>query len=358
MNFFGDLENNFIVVREGVLTYSHIPDKILFRENEQGIIADAIKPLLSNRKPDNLFIYGKPGLGKTLCTKSVLQELESYSNDVIPIYINCWDANREYQIFSEIAKQTGYVFFQGKSSDEIFTEIVKRIRNTKGACFIFDEVDKVKELGFLYKILQELEDKSSIILITNDKDFLMSVEPRILSRLTTNDLHFKPYTMTEVSDIIKERISHAFKSGALSQPLINRISYETHKSEDIRVGLFLLLNAAKNAENNGRDKITKEDVDSAILKLAQFKIKTSLSKLTTEEQLVINIVSKRSNLISGELYNMYTQAGGLLTMRSFRRMILRLARLELLTLENTSKGFRGQSRIIKLGKKLSYTKID
>lgn len=358
MNLF-DMEGEFdLIQREGVLTYSHIPERVLYRDSEKATIASAIKPLLSDRKPDNLFIFGKPGLGKTLCTLSVLKQLQNYSNDVLPIYINCWDATREYQVITEIAKQVGYVFFQGKSSEEIFQEIAKRIKKCKGACFVFDEVDKVKEFGFLYRILHDLEDKASIVIITNDREFLFNIEPRILSRLTISELPFKPYRREEIREILQERIKLAFKSGILSELMLNRIAYETHKSEDIRVGLFLLLNAGKIAENNNHEKILKEDVDEAFSRLAQFKIKTSLSKLGPDEQLLIKIVSENEGLVSGELYEKYSQNEGKLTMRSFRRMLARLERLELLSLENTSKGFRGQSRKICLGKKLKYTKTD
>ncbi|PIO00225.1 hypothetical protein COT72_02435 [archaeon CG10_big_fil_rev_8_21_14_0_10_43_11] len=358
MNLFGSLEDNELVLKEGVLTYSHLPETVLFREQEQNVIASAIKPLLSGRKPDNLFVYGKPGLGKTLCTKTVLQQLQNYSSDVLPIYINCWDANREYQVFTEIAKQTGYFFFQGKSAEDVFDEIVKRAEKSKGVCFVFDEIDKVRDLGFLYKILQHLEDKASVVLITNDKDFLMNLEARILSRLTPNELKFRAYSLEEIKEILGERVRLAFKPGAVSHIMLNKIAYHTHRSEDIRVGLFLLLNAAKNAEQSGHEKISNEDLDAALSKLAQFKIKTSLSKLSTDEQLLIDLVSKFPGLISGELFQKYSDAGGTLTMRSYRRMLMRLSRLELLSLENTSKGFRGQSRKILLGKKLKYTRID
>ncbi len=357
MRFF-DSSDEGIIVKGGVLNYSYVPEEVLFRDSERQTIANAVKPLLRGQKPFNLFIHGKPGLGKTLCANDILKQLEGYSNDVKCVYINCWDSNREYQALVDVAKALGYFFYQGKSADEVFSEIVKRVSRIKGIVLVLDEADKLKDNSFIYRIAQFLEDKACVIMVANDKDYLLTLEPRITSRLGLDDLHFKPYSILEIQDILKHRVSQAFRPGAFPDLFFNRIVRETYKFEDLRVGLFLLLRSVQAAELAGRKAVSKEDLDSALQKLGEFRIKTSLSKLSEAEQKIINVVKENQGLVSGDVFESYVNAGGKLTKRSFRRALEKLERLGLLRTEFTGKGFRGQSRKIFLGNKLEYTKVE
>jgi cell division control protein 6 len=356
MRFFDGLDES-ILVKSGVLNYSYLPDKVLFRDSERKTIAESVKPLLKREKPYNLFVHGKPGLGKTLCAQDILRQLEGYSGDVKTVYINCWDSNKEYQALVDVAKALGFFFYQGKSADEVFREIVKRVNKLKGLVLVLDEVDKMSEPGFIYRFVESLEGKVALIMIANDRDFLLSLEPRIVSRLSADDLHFKPYNPQEIRDILKERCSQAFRPGSFPDVLVGRVARETYKAEDVRVGLFLLLTSVRLAEVDNRSRVVKGDVEEALKKLSEFRIKTSLSNLSEDERRLVKIVTEDQGLVSGEVFKKYLETGGNLTKRSFRRTLEKLERLGLLRTEFTGKGFRGQSRRIFLGNKLKYTKL-
>jgi cell division control protein 6 len=356
MRFFGG-EAEGIFLKSGVLNYSHVPEEVLFRDVERQVIAECVKPLLRGQKAYNLFVHGDPGLGKTLCALDIIRKLEDYSGDVKCVYINCWDSSREYQALVDVGKALGYFFYQGKSSDEIFREVVKRVEKIKGLVLVLDEVDKLRDASFIYRFADALEGKVSLILIANDKDFLLSLEPRIVSRLSVDDLHFKPYSLQEAKEILKARCSQAFRPGAFSELLLNRVVRETYNAGDIRVGLFLLLRSVRLAEEDSRSNVEKVDVDVALKKLSEFRIKTSLSKLSESEQVIIRLVGESQGLVSGSVFEGYVEQGGKLTKRSFRRALEKLERLGLLKTEFTSKGVRGQTRKIFLGSKLKYTKI-
>ena len=68
--------NETIFMNDVALSYDFIPKEIPHRENEHHYIATCIKPLLDNRNGKNVFIYGNPGIGKTLAIKSIFLELE------------------------------------------------------------------------------------------------------------------------------------------------------------------------------------------------------------------------------------------------------------------------------------------
>ena len=97
-----------LIKNEAALDYEFLPKILKFRENEQQYLATALKPLFGMRSGRNLFIFGAPGIGKTAAVRHVLNELEDHSDEVISIYINCWQYNTSYKVFVEICEQIGY----------------------------------------------------------------------------------------------------------------------------------------------------------------------------------------------------------------------------------------------------------
>jgi len=163
-----------IFLNEVALDYNFIPKLIPFRELQQRQIASCIKPLLNNMNGRNAFIFGPTGVGKTLACKHLLNELEETTEDIIPIYVNCWQRNTTYKIMLAICDILGYKFVQNKKTEELF-DIIKGIINKKRAVFVFDEIDKSEEFDFIYSIVEEIY-KKSIIIITNYKEFLNELD--------------------------------------------------------------------------------------------------------------------------------------------------------------------------------------
>src|SRR3990167_5000955 len=90
---------------ELALDYSFLPKILPHRQEQQRYIATIIKPLLDGRNGKNLFIYGVPGIGKTVAIRHVINELGEETDEVVPIYINCWQKNSTFKILCEICEQ-------------------------------------------------------------------------------------------------------------------------------------------------------------------------------------------------------------------------------------------------------------
>ena len=325
------------------LDYDYIPKLVPYRENEQKTIANCIKPLFQKSNGRNVLVYGPPGVGKTVATKHILTELEEETDEIKPIFINCWQKNSSYKVLTEICDQMGYMFTHNKKTDELFSA-VKKMVNKDSAVFVFDEADKLEDLDVIYFILEEIFRKS-IILITNHKEIVLEFDERIKSRLMAQTLEFKKYNEIETRGILKERLGFAFVPGVWDNDAFEIAAKKTSQISDIRSGLYILKEAGHSAEDRSSQKITKEDVNAAIKRLDEFTIKKKES-LEDESRFILKIIKDNSNTKIGELYKIYQKEGGKAVYKTFQRKIAKLSDNKFVHLEKSGGGAEGNTTIV------------
>ena len=336
------------------LDYSFIPKLVPYREKEQRIIASCIRPLLQEKSGKNVFIYGQPGVGKTVALKKVLAELEEETDEVIPIYVSCWPHNTTFKIFTEICEQLDFKFIQNKKTEELF-KMIKQVFNKKSVVFVFDEADKLEDLDFLYTIMEEIYRKT-IILITNYKEWVLNLEDRIKSRLIPEMIEFRPYNYEETKGILKQRAEYAFHPGVLSNEAFELIAKKTFELQDIRTGLHLMKESALIAEDKSSRKISLEHAQQALNKIDEFTIK-SPEELESEEKMILDLAKKNSGDKIGDLFKKYQESGGKLVYKSFQRKIERLEKSKFITVEKTAGGDEGNTTIIKSNSERKLTEF-
>lgn len=325
------------------LDYSFIPKLVPYREKEQRIIANCIKPLLQEKTGKNVFIYGQPGVGKTVALKKVLEELEDETEEIIPAYINCWQHNTTFKVFTEMCDMLDFKFIQNKKTEELF-RMAMQVFNKKSVVFVLDEADKLEDLDFLYMIMEEIY-KKTIILITNYKEWVLNLEDRIKSRLMPEMIEFRPYNYEETKGILKQRSEYAFHPGVLNAEAFELIAKKTSELQDIRTGLHLMKEAALIAENKSSRKITLEHAQQALDKVKEFSIKNPL-ELAEDEQMILNLIKNNSGKKIGEYFKTYEERGGKLVYKSFQRKVEKLEQGKFVALEKISGGSDGTTTII------------
>ncbi len=329
-NMLGNNESLFI--DELALDYEYLPRLLPHRESQQQYIATCIKPLLQGRNGKNLLITGQPGIGKTAATRFVLRELEEKGLDenLYLIYVNCWKKDTAYKVTLEICQQIGYKFTHDKSTDELLKDISKML-NRKAAVFVLDEIDKLSEFSILYHILDDIY-KKTILLITNEKSFLASLESRILSRLSAEVVEFKPYNYEETRDILKQRIGYAFVKSCWDDQAFLNIVDKAASLKDIRTGLFLLRESGMLAESNSSRKITLDHAEKAISKLPGVKILSS-KDMDKDTAFILNLIKEHTGKTSRDIYQIYKDKTGK-SFRTFHRKIKELEKDNLIFVDN------------------------
>ena len=297
----GSSESLFKNNSDTPLDFSFIPKPVKYRENEQRTIASCMKPLFQEKTGRHVFVHGQPGVGKTIACRHLLREIDDETDEIVPIYINCWKHNTTFKIVMEICELMEFKFVQNRKTEELF-RWVKQALNKKSAALVLDEADKLEDLDFIYMVLEEIYRKT-IILITNYKDWLIELDDRIKSRLMPEVAEFKPYNNEETRGILKQRMDYAFYSNVFENDAFELIARKTAELQDIRNGLHLMREAANIAESKSSRKVLLEHAKLALEKIDEFTIKNP-SELASDEKLILDLVKGNSGKRIGDFFKL------------------------------------------------------
>ena len=367
------LERESVFENKEVLLIRHFPSKIPHRSDEIKKIGSILAPALRNNKPSNIFIYGKTGTGKTLCTQYTLNKLkdkaELAGTKLRFAYLNCKlkkVADTEYRVIAGLAKILGAkVPVTGLPTDEVYNIFINKIDETDQIIIIvLDEIDRlVKKTGdeILYSLTRlnsELKNaKLCLIGISNDVRFIEDIDPRVKSSLGEEEIIFPPYNALELKDILEERAKDAFRKETIDNAVLAKCAaYAAKEHGDARRALDLLRVAGEVAEREGKDIVLMEHIKLAEEKIEINRISELVKTLPTQSKLIIysifQLIEKtNTKLETGEVYEKYKDLcninnTSILTQRRLSDLISELDMLGLINARLISKGRHGRTREI------------
>lgn len=357
------------------LTAHFLPNKFPHRDKQMNNIAAILAPSLKNARPSNIFIYGMTGTGKTLTVRYVSDELEKMASqsvgEVKVLYINCKMkkiADTEYRLVAELTRLLGKDLpATGLPTEQVYREFYGLLDSKEWVVIIIlDEIDTlINKMGddFLYnftRINQDLKKaKISVIGITNDLNLIDSLDPRVKSSLSEEELLFPPYNAIELRDILNQRAGLGFSKNVLSQEVIPKCAaLAAQEHGDARRALDLLRVAGEIAERNSDKEITEKHVDIALEKIDYDRIIESVKILPKQTKVIlwsiINLTEEeKENILTGDVYNVYEEKckeWGLhpLTQRRVSDLISELDMLGIISTKKISRGRYGRTREISL----------
>lgn len=378
---FDSFSKNTVFKDKFVIQSNYTPENIPHREKQIEQVATIMAPALRGERTSNLFIYGQTGTGKTLSTLFVRNEmLKRAKQGNIPLrieYLNCKMkkvSDTEYRILAELIKKLGgSVPATGLPTDQVYNKFIELIEKEKQLIvLILDEVDQaVNKISdsFLYNLTRMNSELSksqiSIVGISNDLKFLESLDPRVRSSLSEEELIFAPYNAVQLQDILKGRADEAFKPGILEEGVIAKCAaYAAREHGDARRALDLLRVSGEIAEREGCDKVKQEHVDQANEKIDKDKILSFVETAPKQFQLVLLAVidllekntksdEKKEKIFTGDVYNIYNDLClrnkvEVLTQRRVSDIIAEFDMLGIITANVISKGRHGRTKEIKM----------
>ncbi|HUK79382.1 MAG TPA: AAA family ATPase [Nitrososphaerales archaeon] len=359
-----------LFVNREALSPNYIPGHLPFRDSQTKAVAQILAPILRGSKPSNLLLYGKTGTGKTAVTNYVLSKLKAEANNpnLVLAYVNTRLADGEYRTLADFAKfldlkKERQIPLTGLAIGEVVDRISDNIKtNRKKVVLVLDEIDYLVKLfgdDILYAFTRSGEKLApgflALVGISNDLKFKESLDPRVLSSLSEEELVFPPYTVDELRQILTERARVAFRPSVASPGAINLCAAMAGSEHgDARRAIDLLRIAGEVAEREGLKQIDDSCIRTASAKMEVDRVDEAIRSLPVQNKAILAAVSRfDGGTNTGELYLAYNnlcRRMGIETLTQ-RRMSGILGDLDLLGLVEASvvsKGRRGRTKKIQL----------
>lgn len=308
---------------------SYQPDQIEERDEEIEEYMDALQPVVDGWEPNNIFLYGNTGVGKTAVTDYLLDRLQDdvadYNDvDLAVMSVNCKTLNSSYQVAVELVNKLrpagGEISSTGYPQQTVFKKLYKELEAIGGTILIV--LDKVDSIGDRDELLYELprarannnldSTKVGVIGISNDFKFRDQLDPRIQDTLCERELQFPPYDAPELENILESRAEVAIAADAVEQGVLKFCAaLAARDSGSARQALDLLRLAGEIAENREVDLIERDHVEAALSRLEQERVEEGMRELTTHGRLaLLAVVSKAAKeetpSRTREIYEEYT----------------------------------------------------
>ena len=363
------LQTTSIFKDKSVLYHSYFPERILHRDMELMQLSSILAPAMKGYKPSNIFVYGGVGTGKTVCVRQVLHQLDNVAKKhntkpIKTIYLNCKmkkTADTEYRVLVQILESFGIrVPETGLPTELLYKKFFEEADSKDQTIIIvLDEIDAlVRKIGdeFLYNLTRvELQNaRISLIGITNSFTFSNSLDIRVKSSLSEEEILFKPYNAMQLKDILRERAELAFYK--ISEDVIAKCAaLAAQEHGDARRAIDLLRVAGEIAERTGASKVKEEHVDAAEEKINIDCILEAIKSLPKQSQVVLYSILKlseiRQSLMTGEIVAKYREVcrrNGIriLTQRRVSDILNELETFGIIEAKIISKGRYGRTREI------------
>ncbi|NUC74848.1 AAA family ATPase [Haloterrigena sp. SYSU A558-1] len=358
-----------IFQNKDALGESYQPTEIEERDEEIAAYTDALQPVVDGWEPNNVFIYGNTGVGKTAVTEYLLEELqkdiERYDDvDLSVISINCKTLNSSYQVavrlVNELRPPGNEISSTGYPQQTVFSKLYDELDVLGGTILIV--LDEIDSIGDRDELLYELPRARSngylestrvgVIGISNDFKFREQLDSRVQDTLCERELQFPPYDATELANILASRADIAVKDDAYEDGVLEFCAaLAARDSGSARQGLDLLRLAGEIAESRDADCICEDHVEDARSKLEQERVEEGMRELTTHGRLtLLAVISKAAKdetpCRTREVYQEYVdlcESSGTdtLAQRSVHNHLSDLRMLGILSAKENRSGSRG-----------------
>ncbi len=314
-----------LIINRTVMHFTHIPDTILHRDEEQKAVAQILLPILKGARPSNLLVYGKPGTGKTLVVRKVISKIQQrVENSEFPIrlvYTNAKDETTLGGLLTSLGKELGMdkkrLPVTGLAISEIFKRILDEIANNHlNVVFVIDEIDHLARLvgrtgkDILYQLTGANErlvsGSTTLVGISNDLSFKDNLDGRVISRLADEEVVFTNYTTEQIQKILKERTIIAFTPNSVEDAALSLCAALAGKEHgDARRAIDLLRVAGEIAERKCDSTVSAEHVREASKKMEEDKEMTALKSYPLHEKIIILAIIQTENNSTGGIYAHY-----------------------------------------------------
>lgn len=351
--------------RRDTLKVEYVPDDIVGRDDEIEEYEAALQPVINGEYPDNVFIYGKTGVGKTAVTNFLLGELEESANhfevNLTTVTLNCDGLNTSYQaaisLINELRDPEDHLAETGHPQSKVYRLLWEEFNDYSGTLIlVLDEIDHIEDDTFLYQVTRADNNgyisniQLGVIGISNDSTFRERLDAKVQSSLCETEISFPPYGAEELQKVLQQRADIAFHEGALDDDVIPLCAALSRQDGgDARRAITILRKAGDLARTENARTVTTDHVERAQEKIEARQSIDIMRNLTEHEQLTLYALTtltaeEATPSRSREVYQRYKDLCKYLDRdpRSARRIRSFLSDFEILNLTTSRKVHQGQ----------------
>lgn len=295
------------------------------RDEELEEYHGALQPAINESQPDNIFLYGKTGVGKTAATKFLLDRLENAATEhnvvINTKVVNCDGLDTSYRVAVELVntfRETDKISETGHPRSKVYDMMWETFDDLGGLIVIvLDEIDHLQDDSLLYQLSRARENDNienarvSVIGISNDLGYRDTLSPKVRSSLCERSINFTAYDAGELEEVLAQRQSIAFKDDVISDGVVGLCAaYGAKESGDARKALDLLLKAGDLAQEENTDLVTENHVQRGRELIQREEVTRGILGLNEHERILLYALtafesSGTSPVRSRDLYRRY-----------------------------------------------------
>ena len=294
-----------------VLTESYQPKEILERDEEIEEYRYALQDVLFGSEPDNVFLYGKAGLGKTAVTKYMTDSLVEEANkreeadDVHVQEINCNGKSLftiVRSLVNNLLPSTASPFpKRGLGTADAFEELYRQLDRIGGShLMVFDEIDHLDDADtLLYELPRArsnghiTKSRIGVIGISNNYTFRKRLSSKVKDTLMETEISFTPYDANELMTILQHRADQAFVDGACDRSAIAKAAALSAQDRgNARQAIDLLRAGAEVAQKEDEETVIDNHVEAARTLVQRGRLQTRIREQTDHSQYILETIAK------------------------------------------------------------------
>jgi len=329
-----DEEDSIFEQKQPLKTDTFTPETIFHRDDEIELYINALQDVVVGHAPNNVFVYGPTGVGKTAVTKWVRDKLQEKTNSQdVPLTvlgpINCRNYKSSYALVTSLVNEfrppDDQLPESGYSTDRVFEFLYQEIEYVGGnVLIILDEIDNIPpdaRNDFLYELPRAeanentpiSEAKIGLIGISNDLKFVDVLEPKVKSTLGEREIKFGPYDANELQDILEYYAGIAFRDGVLEEDVVPlAAAFSAQERGDVRQGLRILEKAGEYARMEGAATVTEEHTRQATETIEKDEILDYFEQDLSSQQALtylattLAFIEPKHEAATKRIYNLYS----------------------------------------------------
>ena len=301
-----------IFADETVLRDEYQPDDLVERDTELAAYQNALRPVINGAPPKNIFLYGQAGVGKTISSDLVLEQLQADANtyddiSVERVYLNCKDLTTSYQVAANLVNtfrrddpDQSTISTTGYPESMVYEMLWEHLNDLDAthALVVLDEIDSVgTDDGILYQLPRastsgHVDDTYiGVIGICNNFTFRDNLSSRVKDTLCEEEIHYKPYDAPQLQTILRHRAEKAFKDDVLADDVIPlAAAFGAQESGSARQALKLLYKAGDLARQDERPTVTEAHLRDAREIIARDRVRDELNSLPRQGKITLAAV--------------------------------------------------------------------